>query len=720
MKNFCIIILLLHLGRECRASVFGRNVNFSFSPLQRHRETLTSIKSNGNDPIKKILQYRGGDLQLEDPLMYFKVGLLNLSKRRGALLGSSDEYSIESDEDSTMTTVITQWIQRQLSEKDYIKDNQSHIGNIVILSSEYRSNKFDDLMFHSNDEGDDLKDLGNMAETIGCLSNIIVVLYDTSNQYRQKAIVRMIKGIERQKKSSDFYKSVDIIILAVDENAEKELNVIRNVLKDGNEDIYQSLQILPLTTDPQIIKDTLREAEYGAIVSKATVTVDIFPKLVTSVFSKLGDSSDSEKISIQHHTLKNNRLSNIASDLDQGIDLENNVKESRAQDVHNLQMDMNSIADEDHISDNEVESMNMPMDQSLVNEECEDESSVTTPENNESSSKANVKDDNITENKVDSKDDSVPEEHMQLQSAEEVLAESTDQAAQIERDPLIVKEDEVSKAFREYITEKGESIVKTGESILADIESRQDDVLLNFDSKMPILEFGRDANNLLVNAKEVFDQQSVRDLIKDDTDTIFLENTKKTVLKTLNDGILRLYDTQLQSLREYFGRKYENVIEKLDDEDEGIDMDEEVFNKRRKQKDEILVEEAKKTTEGFLTAATNAVPIIIQNGELKEFASAYSYEKALDGLIRDMMHASTSSQNNDAEWASATVDSDGEGEDDTLTSQSRRRGPVKWYEKIAARALVFGVNYAQGWLAYQGIKKAAAERDRLQPKFPLF
>jgi hypothetical protein len=39
---------------------------------------------------------------------------------------------------------------------------------------------------------------------------------------------------------------------------------------------------------------------------------------------------------------------------------------------------------------------------------------------------------------------------------------------------------------------------------------------------------------------------------------------------------------------------------------------------------------------------------------------------------------------------------------------------------LAARALVLGVNYLQGWLAWQAVQRAAAQRDREMPKFPLF
>ena len=704
--------------------------------MKNKREAFTRTKVDGNDGMKKVLQRRGGSLKIDDSLMYFSVGLINLSERR-TIPDFSDEYTIESEEDSTMTSVITQWIERQLSEKDKIKENQKDkpfiIGNMFLLSSEYRSIEFDNLLFHSNHDSDVLEDFGNMAETIGCLSNIIVILYDTSNENRQKAVVRMIKGIERQKKSSDFYKSVDIIILAVDENAEKELNVIRNVLKDGNEDIYQSLQILPVKSDPQIIKDALREAEYAAIVSKASVPVDIFPKLVKSVFSKLGGTSNGDKIIVQGNILKDNRLT-FASDVDEDKDslddlqetsheANNDVQELKNQDDDDLPIDNMNIEDNNRMNDEEVDSMNSIMDESLKDEEYKKDSSTIAPEANDSSSNADLPNDDITASNEDSKEAIMTEEENEVtnaESPEELHDVNTETPASIDRTPSADMEDKVSDDLKEYIADKVTSIIEAGETMLADIETRQDDVLLNPDSKMPILEFGRDANNLLLNAKEVFDEQSVRDLIKNDNESIFVDTTKNMVLNRLNNGIIRLYDTQLQSLREYFGRKYEKVIENLDNADEDIEMNEEVFNKRRKQKDAILVDEAKKTTEGFKTAATNAVPILIQNGDMKEFASAYSYENALDGLIRDMMHASASSQSHDAEWASATVDSDGEEEGETSLPNSRRRGPVKWYEKIAARALVFGVNYAQGWLAYQGIKKAAAERDRLQPKFPLF
>ena len=43
-----------------------------------------------------------------------------------------------------------------------------------------------------------------------------------------------------------------------------------------------------------------------------------------------------------------------------------------------------------------------------------------------------------------------------------------------------------------------------------------------------------------------------------------------------------------------------------------------------------------------------------------------------------------------------------------------------WARKLGARALVVGVNYLQGWLAWQAVQRAAIERERQTPKFPLF
>jgi hypothetical protein len=89
------------------------------------------------------------------------------------------------------------------------------------------------------------------------------------------------------------------------------------------------------------------------------------------------------------------------------------------------------------------------------------------------------------------------------------------------------------------------------------------------------------------------------------------------------------------------------------------------------------------------------------------------YIPALQGLVSDMMEATTLRQ--------SEVEEDGDEENGNDTDvEARPKRVARWYEKLAARALVLGVNYLQGWLAWQGIQRAALQRERNMPKFPLF
>jgi len=112
------------------------------------------------------------------------------------------------------------------------------------------------------------------------------------------------------------------------------------------------------------------------------------------------------------------------------------------------------------------------------------------------------------------------------------------------------------------------------------------------------------------------------------------------------------------------------------------------------------------------------------HGELRDVDGGYDYIRPLQGLIQDMMEATSNEEDIEAGWMSATSleesddEDDEEGEDGDLTLT--KRGPTKWYQKLAARILTVGVNYFQGILALQAMRKAAADRDKVMPKFPLF
>ena len=197
---------------------------------------------------------------------------------------------------------------------------------------------------------------------------------------------------------------------------------------------------------------------------------------------------------------------------------------------------------------------------------------------------------------------------------------------------------------------------------------------------------------------------------------------RKEILSIINSNILRLFETQLQSLREFYGCRYEAILNELNEEisnQDGKEMDADKLKERREKYNTIMTDAAKQSTEAFRVAAQNAIPIILKEGELKEMGVNYTFEPVLDGLIRDMMHATSSSQMMEEEWSSVNAIDDMETDDASGDTKTRKR-PARWYEKLAAKALVLSVNYAQGWLAMQGIRKAAAERDKMMPKFPMF
>ena len=192
-----------------------------------------------------------------------------------------------------------------------------------------------------------------------------------------------------------------------------------------------------------------------------------------------------------------------------------------------------------------------------------------------------------------------------------------------------------------------------------------------------------------------------------------------------DSGLRHLFELQLQSLREYYGRRYETVLDEiLDGATEGVET-------RSKEKQEaILTAAAQRAAEGFRTAAGNAMPSSCRDGRrLESLDYSIIITRELNGLMQDMIEATQSRQDLEEEWdhaATGEVESqniDDEGpvaHNGERQTRRQRQGPAKWYEKIAARALVLGVNYLQGWLALQQLRKAAAERDKAMPKFPLF
>ena len=192
-------------------------------------------------------------------------------------------------------------------------------------------------------------------------------------------------------------------------------------------------------------------------------------------------------------------------------------------------------------------------------------------------------------------------------------------------------------------------------------------------------------------------------------------------------GIHRLFHAHLQNLRDHFGSCYEAELGKCSLSNE---------NGVQRQK------AAKRAEEGFMKAAFGSIPEICQhpNGELcVEYAPMFSCVGSLRGLLEDMYEVTTARGLEEEEWEDVMgMSVEGSDDADTQTNvpshnrvglrqlikkikgKLQKRGPAKWYERLAAKIFVIGVNYIQGWIILQTLRREARRRDLAMPKFPLF
>lgn len=257
------------------------------------------------------------------------------------------------------------------------------------------------------------------------------------------------------------------------------------------------------------------------------------------------------------------------------------------------------------------------------------------------------------------------------------------------------------------------TIAATVEEFLGDLkvlESKQEDASLD-SSRPPILEFGRDSGKALTKIEKLFDHL-LREH-KSDTMGKYLTKQRDSIFAryVLGDSLMSfksLFKQQITDLRDHFGEKFESKLADIVENNDDI----EVRNRK-------ITEIAAGALEGFKTAAKHTFPSALQDeAELNEIVNDLS-----GGMIRDLMLITEEQQDIDEEWARTVSgnynDIDEEDEDVALEGPSQK-GPTKWYKKLAVRVLVLGVNYFQGWLVLEQLRKDAAERDKNMPKFPLF
>ncbi len=205
-----------------------------------------------------------------------------------------------------------------------------------------------------------------------------------------------------------------------------------------------------------------------------------------------------------------------------------------------------------------------------------------------------------------------------------------------------------------------------------------------------------------------------------------------TLRHVAGNGLLRLFRVHLQNLRDHFGRQYEQI---LDDPIAAGSVDEGEWEKDLRDAARILEED-------FVKAAFSSIPRMCRypDGELSEtMAAMYGCTDALRGLLEDMFDAKSSRGMEEDELKDILNDYDtDEGSHlgvvrlpidsrvglrqliKNIKTKRAKKGSGKWYGKFAEKVMIIAINYFQGWVVLQALRREARRRDMTMPKFPLF
>jgi hypothetical protein len=224
-------------------------------------------------------------------------------------------------------------------------------------------------------------------------------------------------------------------------------------------------------------------------------------------------------------------------------------------------------------------------------------------------------------------------------------------------------------------------LLQTANEALDELLQEQEDSWLD-PGAMP-LPFGTKANAVL--------EQLDNDLLLSCNSKHVTTAARAFVEQKVGDRLLQLYRQHLQSLRDYHGHRLETVMDATDNAIAWRDS-------------------ATHITEAFRKQAMESIPILVRPGTPCRTDMEEEAALAESGLLADIMEAVGQRQD-------LLPDEDNEN---GVDPNSKRAQITSWCKKLSMRALVFGFNYLQGWLAWQGIKRAAMEREQQTPKFPLF
>ncbi|KAL3906567.1 MAG: hypothetical protein SGARI_003946, partial [Bacillariaceae sp.] len=196
------------------------------------------------------------------------------------------------------------------------------------------------------------------------------------------------------------------------------------------------------------------------------------------------------------------------------------------------------------------------------------------------------------------------------------------------------------------------------------LENKMEEVALQQSdgNPVPLLEFGSLAQKITQKAEQKFKRMEEKGQIP--------PSLSKGLKKGITKQIQRLYKDQLQSLRNYYGQRYESILA-----DDSIGEAE---------KERQVATAAQHITQGFQAAARSAIPEVYRDDSDSEF----EHTDVLNGLLNDMLEATE--RQKDEESLNTMVKGDDEEEPENASGKAKRRKikVPRWLERIAARAFV--------------------------------
>lgn len=301
----------------------------------------------------------------------------------------------------------------------------------------------------------------------------------------------------------------------------------------------------------------------------------------------------------------------------------------------------------------------------------------------------------------------------------------------------------ISNGLRQRVESVMAMALVDAEDSLLELENKMEEAFLDgiADENMgnhPVPEFGGDIDAILnaMTASFLAVVDEYESLTEPEMEWLEIQRIE-ALKQTIGRGVHRLFSDHLQNLRDHFGHWYERTLENpLAD-----DLDTEENQQRDKNTWKLQSQKsARQADEGFMKAAVGSIPQICQHpeGELcDELAGMFGIVEALKGLLEDMYEVTSARGFEEEEWDDIMGANAEDANDIDLhvPSKSRiglrqliknvkakiqKRGPAKWYERWAFKFLIIGVNYVNGWILLQALRREATKRDQDMPKFPLF